>query len=292
MILTFELRKILIPISILSPRIHTMGEQMVPSRPHSQVIAESLLLSTIDAIAIIGNVCVLLAIGRNAHLRTISNVCAAALAASDLFMAISFMPLSAATLARGEWTFGATVCRFHGFGILAVATSSIFTMGLTSVSRYFAVVRPNRFKTIFTRRRTTAFIATAWLAAFAISSPPHFFRPSGFQFHPGKVMCMYDFQRDIVYSLFLDLFVIGCTLAVITICYVKIFQEVSRTNKVFSQQNDMDRLRANIKEAKVTKSLVAVVVGFFMCWGPIAVIDVIDMVRRSSAPLPRQVMCC
>ena len=162
----------------------------------------------------------------------------------------------------------------------------------TSVSRYFAVVRPNRFKSIFTRRRTTAFIATAWFAAFAISSPPHFFRPSGFQFHPGKVMCLYDFQRDIAYSLFLDLFNVGCTLAVITISYAKIFQEVSRTNKVFSQQNDMDRLRANIKEAKVTKSLVAVVVGFFMCWGPIAVIDVIDMVRRSSTPLPRQVMCC
>ena len=258
------------------------------SRPLYQVIAETFLFSMIDLTALFGNLFVLLAIGRNADLRKISSICVSALAVTDLLMAVFCMPFSVVTLASG-WSPGVAFCHFQGFAIFTFGIASIFTMGLIAVSRYFGIVRPSQFKVIFTRRRTIAFIATAWSVAFVTSSPPHFFKPSGFQFHPGKVMCLYDFKSNIGYSLYLDIFNISGTLTVINICYTNIFRQVSRTNKVFSQQNDVERLRANIKEAKVTKSLLAVVVGFFMCWGPIGVVDVIDMVRRSSTPLPREV---
>ena len=53
--------------------------------------------------------------------------------------------------------------------------------------------------------------------------------------------------------------------------------------KITSQQ-----LRANVEEAKVTKTLVAVLVGFGCCWLPISVIDNIDAARGEHT-LPRQV---
>ena len=44
----------------------------------------------------------------------------------------------------------------------------------------------------------------------------------------------------------------------------------------------------NMEEAKVTKRLVAVVVGFACCWLPVFVVDNIDM-ARGEPTLPRQV---
>ena len=76
-------------------------------------------------------------------------------------------------------------------------------------------------------------------------------------------------------------------MTVITICYVKVFREVSRLNRVFSHPNDLHQLRVNVEEAKVTKTLLAVLVGFSCCWLPIGVMDNIDAVRGEHT-LPRR----
>ena len=46
-------------------------------------------------------------------------------------------------------------------------------------------------------------------------------------------------------------------------------------------------LRANVEEAKVTKTLAAVMVGFAWCWLPVCIIDYIDA-ARGEPTLPRQ----
>ena len=66
------------------------------------------------------------------------------------------------------------------------------------------------------------------------------------------------------------------------------FRTVSRSNRVFSQENNPQQLRANVEEAKVTKSLVAVLVGFACCWLPILVVHNIDAARGEHT-LPLQV---
>ena len=76
-------------------------------------------------------------------------------------------------------------------------------------------------------------------------------------------------------------------LLLLVVCYGKVFREVSRTNKVFSQGHNIQNLRANVEEAKVTKTLVAVMVGFSLCWLPVSIIDFIDT-ARGKPTLPRQ----
>ena len=76
-------------------------------------------------------------------------------------------------------------------------------------------------------------------------------------------------------------------LTIITICYAKVLYTVSRSNQVFSHENIIQQLRANVEEAKVTKTLAAVMVGFTCCWLPICIMDNINAARGGHT-LPRQ----
>ena len=80
---------------------------------------------------------------------------------------------------------------------------------------------------------------------------------------------------------------IAAPLTVIVICYAKVFHTVSRSNRVFMQENNPQQLRANVEDAKVTKTLAAVMVGFTCCWLPICIVDNIDATRGEDT-LPRQ----
>ena len=76
------------------------------------------------------------------------------------------------------------------------------------------------------------------------------------------------------------------SLIIITVCSVKVSRTVSRSNRVSSLKNNPELLRVNVEEAKVTKRLVAVVVGFACCWLPIFIVDNIDM-AHGEPTLPR-----
>ena len=57
-------------------------------------------------------------------------------------------------------------------------------------------------------------------------------------------------------------------------------------NQVFSNENNPQQLRANVEEAKETKTLAVVMAGFSFCWLPICIMDYIDAVRGEPT-LPR-----
>ena len=64
------------------------------------------------------------------------------------------------------------------------------------------------------------------------------------------------------------------------------FIYLSYLPQFISSLNSPELLRMNVEETKVTKRLVAVVVGFACCWLPIFIIDNIDMAHREPT-LPR-----
>ena len=197
------------------------------------------------------------------------------------------MPFSVVTLFQGRWMFGEKFCRFDGFGALTFGLVSIGTMGLIAVSRYYCIVKPEKYAVLFKKQRALLYIVVVWCAALVGSLPPIFIKNGRFEFQPGKAMCLYTFESNIPYTVFIECVYIAAPLTIITICYTKVFYTVSRSNKVFSQENNHHRLRANVEEAKVTKTLAAVMVGFTCCWLPISVMDNIDAARGEHT-WPRQ----
>ena len=252
-----------------------------------KVWIETILLSVINVAAFFGNLSVCFAVYRNQKLRSLANMFVVALAVSDILMSTCCMPFSVVTLMRGRWIFGESFCRFHGFGVFTFGLASLLTMGVIAISRYFRIVKPVKFIKLFTPRSILLYIAAVWFAAFIGSVPPLFFQNGGFRFQAGKAMCLYTFQTNIAYTAFIECVYIATPLTIISICYAKVFYTVSQSNQVFSQENNPQQLRANVEEAKVTKTLAAVMVGFTFCWLPVLIIDYIDAVRGEHT-LPRQ----
>ena len=258
------------------------------TRTKSLEWTEAVLFAVINVMAFFGNLLTCYAVYRNQRLRTLPNMFVIALGVSDILMSTVCMPFTVVTLFHGRWMFGESFCRIDGFGALTFGLVSLQTMGLIAVSRYWCVAKPEKYAVLFKKRRALLYIAVVWCVALVGSVPPFFFKNGGFEFQPGKAMCLYTFESNIAYTVFIECVYIAAPLIIITICYTKVFYTVSRSNKVFSRENNHQRLRVNVEEAKVTKTLVAVMVGFTCCWLPISVMDNIDAARGEHT-LPRQV---
>ena len=256
-------------------------------RAQHLVWIETVLFAIINVAAFSGNVSICYAVYRSQRLRMLTNVFIVALAVSDVLMSTCCMPLSVVTLARGQWIFGVNVCRFQGFAVFALGQVSLLTMGVIAVSRYFCVVKPVKYIALFNKQRILMYIAVVWFLALAGSVPPLFFEKGGYKFQPGKAICMYPFETNIAYTVFLECVYIATPITLITSCYTKVFFTVSRSNRVFSSENSTEQLRANVEEVKVTMTLATVVTGFAFCWLPICTMDNIDAARGKST-LPRQ----
>jgi len=249
---------------------------------------ETVLFAVINIVALFGNVLTCYAAYRNQRLRTLANVFVIALGVSDILMSTFCMPFTVVTLFHGQWMFGETFCRLHGFGVLTFGLVSLQTMGLIAISRYCHVVKPEKYTMLFKKQRALLYIAVVWCVAFVGSVPPFLFKNGGFEFQPGKAMCSYTFESNIAYTVFIECVYIAAPLTIITFCYAKVFSTVSRSNQLLSNANDLQQLRANVKKGIVTKTLASVTVGFMCCWLPISVIDNIDA-ARGERTLPRQV---
>ena len=249
---------------------------------------EAIFLAIVNTMAISGNVSVCYAVYRNQRLRSLANMFIVALAVSDLLISVSCMPLSVATVVQSRWVFGTTVCQLQGFAIFTFAMSSANTMGIIAISRYFCVVKPTRYIVLFRKQRILMYTAAVWFMALIGSVPPLIFQTGGYTFQPGKAMCMYPFQTNIAYTVFIECVFVAAPFTLITFCYAKVFYTVSRSNRVFTQENNPEQLRANVEEAKVTKTLALVMASFSLCWLPICIMDYIDA-ARGEPTLPRQV---
>ncbi|XP_022809264.1 melatonin receptor type 1A-like [Stylophora pistillata] len=248
---------------------------------------ETVMLSIINVAEFLGNLSVCYAVYRNQRLRTLSNMFVVSLAVSDILMSTCCMPFSVVTLNRGKWIFGDNFCRFHGFGVFTFGLASLHTMVLIAVSRYFCIVKLERYIVLFKRQIILLYIGVFWCTVFIGSVPPFLFGHGGFEFQPGKALCLYTFDTNIAYTVFIECIYIATPLTLIRICYVKVFYTVSRSNRVFSVEINPHVLRANVEEAKVTKTLAAVMVGFACCWLPVCIIDYIDA-AQGEPTLPRQ----
>ena len=266
---------------------HPHSSELLKRAQHL-VWIEAIFLAIVNIMAISGNISVCYAVYRNQRLRSVSNMFVVALAVSDLLISVCCMPLSVATLVQSRWVFGTTVCQLQGFAIFTFAMSSLNTMGIIAISRYFCVVKPTRYIVLFRKQRIVLYTAAVWCMALIGSVPPLIFQTGGYTFQPGKAMCMYPFQSNIAYTVFIECVFVAAPFTLITFCYAKVFYTVSRSNRVFTQENNPEQLRANVEEAKVTKTLALVMVSFALCWLPISIMDYIDT-ARGEPTLPRKV---
>ena len=176
---------------------HLLSRELVVRAQHLIWIEVS-FLAIINITAISGNISVCYAVYGNQRLRSLANMFVVALAASDILISVYCMPLSVAALIQGRWIFGTSVCRLQGFAMFTFSLASLNTMGVIAVSRYFCVVKPTRYIVLFRRQRIVMYTSVVWCMALIGSVPPLIFQTGGYTFQPGKAMCMYPFQTNML----------------------------------------------------------------------------------------------
>ena len=88
--------------------------------------------------------------------------------------------------------------------------ASLDTMGIVAVySRYFCVVKPEKYIVLFKKQKILMYIAVVWCVALIGSVPPFFFEHIGFEFQPGKAMCLFTFEANVAYTIFIECVYIG-----------------------------------------------------------------------------------
>lgn len=117
------------------------------------ISAKSIFAIAVMLTSVIGNSLVLAVVYRNPRLRTITNAYVINLAISDILMALITV----------NWSLGDTMCKFQAILGVSLSFISLQIMTITAVNRYFSIVRPRRYPSIFTKRSTFIMTAVIWL---------------------------------------------------------------------------------------------------------------------------------
>ena len=268
--------------------------QQLRERSVSLVVLESALMILIELAALLGNLMVCLAVYRSKRLQTIPNMYVVMLAISDALMAALAMPMAVAFLITGRWLFSDQVCQFQGFLTFLFALVSVLTMTAIAVNRFLHMVKPNFYRSHVGVRETLVSLAViAILGGLGAGLAP-IVGWARFLEHHGKVFCFMEFESTTVEKFYigvLDIFYILIPMGVIYCCYFRIFTLVRAHNKetFASASAPTGSRRFNVEEVKVTKVLFVIVLGFTICWSPIALLDFIDVVSTHSVCIPREV---
>ncbi|XP_068734471.1 histamine H2 receptor-like [Montipora capricornis] len=231
---------------------------------HIAVVAtETATFSLVMILSLLGNLLVCYAVYRNPRLRCPSNYYIISLALTDILQASCSMPLSVAFLATGEWSFGAATCGFVAITYISLTKASSFNMVLMAINRYYKVVKPTKYQTIFKPRCIVISAFLAWAIPFTLAFLSIFFLDQKSKPNAGFAMCIIGF-RPSFFSVILALryasyFVIGFS-------YWKIYKQVKMHNANVSWQS------SNIADVKITKTLFTTVIGFFSFFVPAHVI--------------------
>ena len=142
-------------------------------------------------LSLFGNLLVCLTVYRNPRLRQPSDyyMYIISLALSDILHALFTMPLSVGMLDTGDWRYGNSACYFMAISMLSLTSTTIFTMTLMVLNRYYKIVKPAKYQNIFTIKFVIVIGALAWIAPICNSILTVFTFSFDVGPHPGLAIC-------------------------------------------------------------------------------------------------------
>ena len=136
------------------------------SRSLLAVMLHTVLLGIIFVLSSFGNLLVCLAFYKNRRLRSITNFYVLSLAVADLTVAIFAFPSVIVASGLRKWPFSDGSCQFSGFVTSYLFMVSLCILALTSINRYFCIVKPQRYSYFFNRKKTILSIFYVWIVMF------------------------------------------------------------------------------------------------------------------------------
>ena len=236
------------------------------------VVVESCIFVLLNVATLVGNSLVCLAFYRNSSLRTVTNYFVLSLALTDLSMAVLVMPWSTA-LTITNWIGNELSCKLYYFSLSFFAGVSLATVMLLAINRYFRVVQPALYTKIFSKKRSVAMAVCVWLVtiaritavAFAARKQPQ--KDNTIESVSSCVKIMRESNLPKLYGIMAIIFIVVPSVTVVA-CYIKIYQTIRHHNTAAAPSSQGGHSYYGVEEAKITRMLTVVVVGFYLCWLP------------------------
>ncbi|XP_029851696.2 dopamine D2-like receptor [Ixodes scapularis] len=246
----------------------------------------SVLILVFMVLSVLGNAMVVLTVVRHRGMRTRTNMFIVNLAVADILVAVLDMPVSLATLLRGDWTLGYGFCQFNGFTMALLLMCSIHTLMYMSVHKYVSITRP--FSRAMTKRRVGFLIAAAWLWPFFCALTP-FLGLTKIVYKIGASQCgpayphsmkMYAHSALItVTNYFVPLIVMG-------FCYFNIFRAIGEHMTRVKATSNISLHNSVTQQKRINVTLVLVLLCFLFCWTPYMIYTFVVNSRTSKTKVP------
>ena len=245
----------------------------LPQRGSGIIFLKALICFAINITSLVGNILVCMSVYRNQRLRTNTNLYIIALAVADLLSATLVMPFTTIALISGGWILGSFLCDLHAFIMNFVLYVSPTTMALTAFNRYIRIVKPSKYSTIFTQKRSGIMLGGSWAFVACYVAIPKLAGLQDYGFMPGYALChvihLSEAGSLAHYSAVITLFLIT-PLSVAIVCYFKVFKVIRHHNLNIAPSLQFSHAQGHITvhEIKISKSLFLVVLAFIVCWIP------------------------
>ncbi|EDO32805.1 predicted protein, partial [Nematostella vectensis] len=171
---------------------------------------------------LIGNLSLCAMIYKTRQLQTVSNFLVINLSISDLFRIILSLTISTSVLAKRSWIAGDIFCQVNGFYTLFFLSSSLLSVTLITLNRYYLVVKPNKAKTVFSKRNAKVMVIFLWCLSLLSAIPP-VFGMGKYGFVAARATCFIEMGSTWTYTSLLVIVLIATPFSLMIWCYVKVY---------------------------------------------------------------------
>ncbi|KAG9350748.1 hypothetical protein JZ751_024637 [Albula glossodonta] len=227
-----------------------------------------LLFGLFMVIGLAGNSLVIYVISKHKKMRTATNFYIANLATTDIIFLVCCVPFTAMLYPLPSWVFGDFMCKFVSY-IQQVRSSM-------TVDRWYVTVCPLRSLSYRTPQVATVVSVGIWVGSFLVSVPvPMYSKTMVGEWYGPQVYCTESFPtlfHKKAFILYNFLAVYMLPLVTICICYTFMLHHMGRTTVEPAENNHQLQVLAERSVAmrtRVSRMVVAIVLLFSLCWGPI-----------------------
>ena len=240
--------------------------------PEEPKIGQTVALSLILVVSLVGNSLIVLIIYKTPPLRKPINMLIANMAMSDLLYPIFWVPVHLAKVPAGSWLIGGTLgqalCKLHLFLSDISSLVSIHSLVLITVDRFVAVVVPLR-SPLISRKLTVSVLHCRYVD-----------RRNGRSFAifccPDRLMCERLWKEAFGGNTYPNYFLAGAILffytpfIVLVILYSIIMIKLKKQVHPGEQSANAEEQRTR-RNRNVLKMATAIMVVFFICWIPFSI---------------------
>lgn len=232
---------------------------------------QCVIYGIVGVVSLISNIIIIIVISFSKKFRTRNNILLINLAVTDLLIIVVGIPFTILNLKRKDSIPEGGLCTAFGYLILVAFNGSNFNLMLIAVHRYVLIAKKNIYNKMFTKKRMILFTLSSWIVSLMLSAPP-IFGWGKFEYDIGRAHCMIIWGHDEAYLLCVQIISFTIPLSTMIFCYYKIIMTTIKARKRLTASCDKHQLQRTLVEQRLTVMLLLVVITFFACFMPYAVL--------------------